>query len=224
VVADTKANSSDCGLICTSVTAAVTTDPVGVLSAPGQAVGLSAADSLTGRCVDGVLQYQFCEDLDGDEACDDGEVIRAWTDNPTIVLAPTASTDYLADVRCATDPSCHDVAKKRVQVFCPSTGNLGLYVTAATRTAIDFNGTHSYHYCEGTQAGMASYSCDFANYPATAGPATGHTLLSAEPAVGSFNYFLFREPGAKGPGAYCNVPGITWGHSDETPTRDAVLP
>jgi hypothetical protein len=224
VVADTKANSSSCGILCNTVNAVMTSDPAGVLGAPGQVVELNAAGSLADRCVDGTLQYLYCADANANGTCEAAEVLRSWTDNPSIVLAPTATTDYLVDVRCATAPGCHAYASKRVQVFCPSTGNLGLYITASTKTALDFNATYSYHYCEGAAGALAAYTCSASNHPATAGPASSHSILMADPAPGTFNWQLFREPGVKVSGAFCNVPGITWGFSSVAPTRDDTLP
>jgi hypothetical protein len=127
---DDKDNSAlpGCGSTCDSVTPDLVTDPGGTLAAPGQVVELDASGSAANRCVGGTLQYRFWLDEDGDTfgggATD--TLLRGWTDNPTLVQAPTATSTYVVDVRCSTDPTCAASAYADVPVNCPSSG-LGLF-------------------------------------------------------------------------------------------------
>lgn len=216
VVVDTKDNSAlpGCGSNCTTATAALVADPPGALPAPGQVVELSAASSSADACQQGTLQYQYYVD---------GQLVRSWTDNPVLIQAPLGTTTYGVDVRCSTQKSCVDSTTLVVPVDCPSSGNLGanMVITApSSKTAYDFDASYTYHYCEGADTNLPSYTCNVINYPATAGPATSHTMVLGTPPAGSFFWTLFRTSGTLGAGAFCNSPGNSWGST----ARDAVLP
>jgi hypothetical protein len=99
-----------------------TPDP---LPSPGQIVTLTAKNSTADRCINGVLQYQFWNDTNGDGilAAPD-TLLRDWTDNSTFVDAPLSSQNYGVKVRCSTELSCGTLvgansAVKKVQVNCP---------------------------------------------------------------------------------------------------------
>ena len=135
---------------CTTITANVTADPAEALPAPGQVVVLNASDvdnpSTANTCLQGSLQYQFWIDEDGDSDGTPGEpgvdtLLRSWTDNPVLVLAPLGTETYVIDVRCSTALSCVGSKNVEVVVNCPSSGNLGggsISVSASGDAAVDF--------------------------------------------------------------------------------------
>jgi hypothetical protein len=215
VTADVTDNSGlpGCGGNCTAITASLAADPTGTLPAPGQLVELSAVGSSADKCSGGTLQYQFRIG---------STVLRGWTDNPILVQAPEGSATYTVDVRCSSLTTCTGSASLPVNVNCPASGNLGgnIAVSASSTAALAFDGTYSYHYCEGTKAGLAAYTCSFANYPAT-GNGASYAWQLGTPTAGNFNWALFRVPGTLGAGTgFCNDPGVSWGNTG----RDAVLP
>jgi hypothetical protein len=109
------------------------------LAAPGQIVTLSAKKTTVDLCPNGVLQFQFWNDVNGNGTTDgtDGNLatgvgdagdimFRDWTDNSTFVDAPLQSTRYGVKVRCSTSPSCDSSSSSvavTVQVTCPSLTN-----------------------------------------------------------------------------------------------------
>jgi hypothetical protein len=100
-------------------------DPTGTLGAPGQAVELSAAASYATKCVNGTLQFQYWIDNDGDNSGGGltDELLRGWTDNPIIVDAPEATTNYVVDVRCSSEATtCLNSLALQVGVDCPWSG------------------------------------------------------------------------------------------------------
>ena len=212
---DNKDNSGlpACGSNCTTVSATMTADPPGTLPAPGQVVELDAAASTADTCLAGTLQYQFSAD---------GTLIRSWTDNPVLVSAPIGTTNFLVEVRCSTALTCVDSFALEVPVNCPASGNLGanIAVTAPpSKTAYDFDASYTYHFCEGADTNLPSYTCNALNYPGTSSGAS-HTMVLGTPPAGSFFWSLFRTSGTLGAGTYCNDPGNSWGST----ARDAVLP
>jgi hypothetical protein len=109
-----------CGVI--SPVLEFTPDPI---PSPGQIVTLTAKNSSADRCINGVLQYQFWNDTNGDGilAAPD-PLLRDWTDNATFVDAPLATQQYGVKVRCSTEPSCGTLvgvnsAVQLVKVNCP---------------------------------------------------------------------------------------------------------
>jgi hypothetical protein len=139
------------------VTPAELLNPASITSvAPGQVVGLNAADpdstpSFADACLSGTLQYQFCisadpdgggggqpdddcNDLNPNDAFADDVILRGWTENPSIAVAPQASGHYVTEVRCSTDTSCIDAHGVDVDVLCPDSANgLPLYDVRAER-------------------------------------------------------------------------------------------
>ncbi len=118
---------------CTAITADLTAAP-STLAAPGQIVSVSAKNSSADRCLNGVLQYQFWNDANGNGNLDpangvgdSGDVLlRDWTDNSTFVDAPLQTTNYGVRVRCSTAKSCDAASNafsKQVQVTCPTATN-----------------------------------------------------------------------------------------------------
>ena len=129
IVADTASIASPlaCGA-CTSITPSLVATPSG-LAAPGQIVSLSAKLSTADRCLNGVLQYQFWNNNNGNGVVGDAgdALLRDWTDNATFVDAPIATTQYGVKVRCSTDLSCDTATNSMitpVPVTCPTSGSL----------------------------------------------------------------------------------------------------
>jgi hypothetical protein len=143
-----------CGATCNVVTARAFVTPNEILNpgtiptgAPGQVIsinGAAATDISTGAepsssdaCLSGNLQFQFCRDGDPlgggpalpDGDCDDAEdlLIRSWTENALLTVAPQQSATYSMQVRCSTAQGCLDVESVFVDVECPGGQNaLGL--------------------------------------------------------------------------------------------------
>ena len=104
-----------CGNACNTVTAVVAVDPP-FSGAPGGVVELDASGSSSDKCVDGVLQFQFSEG---------GNILRDWSDNAKLVLAPALSTQIDVGVRCGTDVGCASTASASIAVACPTSGTFG---------------------------------------------------------------------------------------------------
>ena len=84
---------------------------------------LSAAASFADNCTDGILQFQFWIDGDGNGVLGNPAdiLLRDWTDNPFFVTAPTTTTPFGVSVRCSSAPSvCLGAAVSTVVVDCPS--------------------------------------------------------------------------------------------------------
>ena len=141
----------ECGATCSEVTANVFVEPGQVLNpgsvstvAPGQVVGFDAAaplDPETGAqpssadaCHSGVLQFRNCisGDPDGggpgepDADCADpaiDKILRGWTTNPALSVAPQSTVSYVVEVRCSTATACLDSQKVEVSVGCPGGAN-----------------------------------------------------------------------------------------------------
>ena len=196
---DVKPNTGfpGCGTVCSTVTAALTADPPGGLTAPGQVVELSAVDAVADRCTDGTLQYRFWVDGDlngtGGDAAD--TLLRSWTDNPVLVQAPVGTTGYVVDVRCSALTACDDSAPLTVHVTCPEAG---LYQRQLGVFGFDF---HAY---PGTCSGDAGYPCsqdaDCAAHGGTCSitPGDSNLYLSWEEPGGGRTVRLTRITGGDG--------------------------
>ena len=225
-----------CGLACNTVTADLVADPA-TLGAPGQVVELTAVDSVADRCLDGVLQYRFWADGDGDNQGGGGldTLLRDFTADPTFVDAPASQTNYVVDVRCATAPDCVGTIAQSVPVDCPATANfdpLGGFLLA------DQNDNFFWPLSVTTAPqAQGLLSVLDSNYVTTAVNSVSGTSFSAaadSPSSGDGFWYL-----VEGEGSFCNQfswetggdgEGITFG-SDlvnpiiiTLPGRDAALP
>jgi hypothetical protein len=222
VTSDTKANDlPGCGNACNTIDADLARDPLGNLLAPGQVVELDGLASTADRCLNGVLQYRFWIDgndngIGGDPA---DELLRNWTDNPTIVDAPFDETAYVMDVRCSTATDCIGSTSLTVGVNCPSSGTAAFpRVTATDSSTLVWGQLELYNWVKGPLDQVGIYT--------TTGNGSGNALtfdISVDnPAAGSGVYYLFRRQGTIGTGGtgFCNDFGITWGNAG----RDAALP
>jgi hypothetical protein len=230
---DNKANAGlpACGTTCNTITAALGADPAGALTAPGQVVELISLDSVADRCLDGVLQYRFW--IDGNNNGVGGNpqdtLLRNWTDNPTLVDAPTATTRYVVDVRCSTLTTCVGTTSRTVVVTCPTSGNFGYpEVFAPTKTSLTWGRSVTYNSAKGALATFSTLTPYAPNTQTTnVGPTTTFSTAADAPAANTGLWYLFRLSGTEGSGGtgYCNSPPITWGYPGVEPTgRDAALP
>jgi len=96
------------------------------LPSPGQIVTLTAKNSSADVCLNGILQYQFWNDVDGNGILGVAPdvMLRDWTDSSTFVDAPVVTTQYGVKVRCSSAPSCGSAvnansAAQLVKVNCP---------------------------------------------------------------------------------------------------------
>jgi hypothetical protein len=223
VTVDSKpANYPECGNTCNTVTPVLDTTPGGgSLPAPGQVIELDGLASVSDRCLNGVLQYKFWIDGNGDNAGGDASdtLLRNWTDNPTIVDAPLATSTYVMEVRCSTDTECLSSIAQTVAVNCPSSGNLGFpTVTAPGDGTLSWGNLLAYNWAKGNLAQVGSYITSGTGV----GNATSFDISVDNPLENQGLYYLFRSAGTVGSGGtgFCNDPGITWGNA----ARDAALP
>ncbi|MDH3786053.1 MAG: hypothetical protein OEV00_12090, partial [Acidobacteriota bacterium] len=222
VIVDNDDNSAlpGCGINCSGVIAGLTVDPAGVIPAPGQAVEVTADTSSATACLDGVLQFRYSIDLNGDDMSGGpGELFRDWTDNPDLLQAPTATTTYVVDVRCSnqTPTLCQDSAAIEVVVTCPSTGTLTSGfpdITATDVNTLVWSPATLGTYAKGLDATLSSYT------PSGTGGVVGtsHDMTPDNPVSGEFYWYLIRD-NAGGSGPACNVSGsgFVWGNA----ARDA---
>jgi hypothetical protein len=124
---------------CASVTPALVASPAGS-SGPGQLVTLEARGSSVDRCLNGIVQYQFWVNANGNGVVGDaGDILlRDWTDNSTLIDAPLVTTPYGLKARCSTDTTCDAATSSivlNVPVTCPSTATLSVASIRVGKTA-----------------------------------------------------------------------------------------
>ena len=132
---------------CSAITPALSASP-SILAAPGQIVTVTAKNSTVDRCLNGVLQYQFWNDVNGNGNSDPvngvgdaGDILlRDWTDNSTFVDAPLLTTKYAVRVRCSTNTSCDTASNSimlPVTVTCPSASTLSVASIKVNKSGAD---------------------------------------------------------------------------------------
>jgi hypothetical protein len=221
VTADVRPNDDPlefppCGPACGTVTARLDADPVATasapLTAPGHAVELDAGASFADRCTDGVLQYRFWRDDDGDGqgGGTTDALLRDWTDNPVLVRAPSETARFVVDVRCSGGPGCSGSAARTVVVDCPASGALGGGIFQ-TLTAPDKT-----RFVWSVPADVTFASGMLADLPAYLPNATGTLAAATELPAAAAEWYL-----AKSAGEFCNQEGA-WssGGAGEIPGRD----
>ena len=211
-----------CGATCNTVTAVLESIPPEV-PAPGQVFTVAATDSSADRCLDGALLFRFCVSADDDCADPQDTILRAFTDNPIVIDAPSATTHYAVDVRCSSDPSCQASTGLTVQVLCPGTVQAIPTVRAPDRLMLSWGEPRPFDVARGVldadRVELATYAENLylANRPA----AVSYSIAADLPAGGTGYWYLFRPPGSLGSGSgLCNDPLRTWGQA----SRDAALP
>jgi len=102
------------------VTAALSATP-DATGSPGEPVTLDASASVADVC-SGPLLYRFWVDGEADGDLDGpwDVVLRDWTDDPALVLAPTYTQRFVVEVQCASRTSCSSQSATVVTVPCPA--------------------------------------------------------------------------------------------------------
>jgi hypothetical protein len=251
----------DCGSDCTTVTTNVFITPAEslnpgsiVTAAPGQVLTFNAAaadDPMTGAtpsfadaCQGGILQFQFCAsgDPDGggpglpDDDCNDAgvdELLRTWTANSELTLAPQLSQSIVVEVRCSTLQSCLGSEKTDVVVSCPGGINANGLLTVA---GLDDDGLPggskslawsgdplAVHQWTSAPFGVIGDTAVFSSYTGavtTLGATTSVPVPQAV-AAGSARGYLFRATGTKNTdlegGYFCNSRSYRSGGPNEVP-------
>ena len=230
---------------CTLITAALDSDPVS-LAAPGQIVTLTAKQSTADKCINGILQYQFWNDINQDGTVGVGPdiLLRDWTDNANFVAAPLVSTQYGVKVRCSTELACTGVAAsniKNVKITCPG-GPFSETITESKvgGTTISWTGPLvSVDVLRGCLSGAIQGACTKVLKSGGATPFTGsvHACLDSngpprtsivdalDPGVGNGWYYLVRgQAGQKyTTGAVKERGGSTGGFCNGASLRDTEI-
>ncbi len=211
-----------CGATCNTVTAALVSIPPEI-PAPGQVFTVSAVGSFADRCLDGALLFRFCVSADNDCQDPGDTILRSFTDNPTVIDAPSATTHYAVDVRCSSAPTCQSSAGLTVQVLCPGAIHAIPTVRAPSKLALSWGEPLPFDVARGVldadHLELQTYTENLylANQPA----ATSYSIAADAPAPNTGFWYLFRPPGVLGSGSgLCNDPQRSWGQ----PSRDAGLP
>ncbi len=217
-----------CGPVCTAVTAALAPSPVNT-GAPGQPTLLDASASLADRCVDGLLQFRFWEDVNGNMVLGDAgdRLLRTWTENPVVAQAPVRTTRYGVEVRCSSLPTCQASASALVTVSCPSTGvagaPFGQTIRFATKVDLSWPAVELVHAIRGSLGALRAQ----AGFPGTVEAclvtemSTRVVTDGTTPSPGTGKYYLVR---GAGPSPYCNgTPSWSSGSPREVGDRDAGL-
>ena len=199
VTTDTRNNAGlpGCGATCTVVNAFLTAGPT-LLPAPGTMVTLSAGGAYD-RCVNGVLEFRFWLDLNGNGVLgDDGDtILRDWLDDATAFDAPQQirSYRYAVEARCSSAPACSGTASATVSVTCPTCFLLNLRFSSKT-TLTGFADPGGVELIRGNLAQLRSNGGDFNSTVLTC-LADDTTASSATdtvtPVAGSPFYFLARR-------------------------------
>ncbi|MCP3978631.1 MAG: S8 family serine peptidase [bacterium] len=221
-----------CGAACLFVSPSLTATPA-ALAGPGSTTLLSAAGSSATSCHDGVLQYRFWIDGDGNGTLDQSDsIIRDWLDVAEIEPVVQANTDFAVDVRCSSDPSCNNTSFVSVTVPSlsgtpgevenleviernPSTGELSITYD------VPCEGTdHTLHY--GDQANAASYT--FSGEICSIGNSGAFGPFNLPP--GSYFFIVVANDGATTEGSYGKdsfgveiPPHPTCGFTQDLPNR-----
>jgi hypothetical protein len=255
-------NPPGCGEICTTVTANAWVTPADSLNpgtvttpVPGQIVtinGAQPADPESGSlpssadsCLSGNLQYQFCRDGDplgegpnpGDGDCDDpwDLILRSWTENSVITVAPQATADYTMQVRCSTKTDCAQSHKTTVSVTCPGSDNaLGLKaVRFPDKNTLAWSGAPlDVDVWTSSQYTNASSLATYPGTPFFVANTTTVNVGALNPAANNVIAILVKADGAlnttpDGLGYFCN--SVTWRSGgaaevpESAPGRDATI-
>jgi hypothetical protein len=200
-----------CGNTCDTVTPSLVADPAGATAAPGQVVELSAVGASANRCSDGVLQFRFWEDVSANGVFNAGvdNLVRDWSENAVLLVAPTTTTEYAAETRCSTLTTCAATATLTVPVTCPF-GTIKLTADPVNKGKFDWAGPIDYAFAEGNLGSLSS------SYTTTA---SGTGLNGGtRTVVGSSIWLLVRGDKAVGP--LCNEGPGPW-DGGGAPGRDS---
>ncbi len=212
-----------CGPVCTTAAAILAASPPAT-GAPGQVTELRASDSFVDRCADGILQFRFWEDVNGNGVPGDGEdrLLRSWSEDPTLLQAPAVTTRYALEMRCSSLPSCGASTSTLVTVPCPSTGTartpFGQAIAFASKAQLSWAFAAPVDVIRGDLAALRAGGGQFTGTvdACLVNDVTASSVNDATaPAAGAGKYYLVR---GAGPTGFCNATA-SWGTGD----RDADL-
>lgn len=189
--ADNSGLPSECGIGCQSASAVLEATPAAP-AAPGIPVELRGDASFTDICPGGAYQYRFRRA---------GALVRGWSADPRYLDAPSRTTAYGLEFRCASAAeACTDAATLVVPVPCPG----AIVVTAswdqaAAAGAFSLGVSANYLAAVGDLATLRTGS--YAASVTSGLTGSAHPIAGA-PADGE--WFLFRKAGGTG----CNT---SWG-------------
>ncbi|MCP3981018.1 MAG: S8 family serine peptidase [bacterium] len=208
----------ECGNTCNVATADLRTTPIAEppitsLDTPGRAIELNAAGSFVDQCISGVLQYRFSSDIEG--------VLREYSGDPTILVAPTADTVYTVEVRCSSDALCSGFDNLAVAVDCPTSSKTIGFADKNSFIWEVGNVAQDAVFVQGEgRAEIAARAPSIVSTPTPTSSAGAHDVSGSTPAPYELEWWLIRTAGDPTP---CNV---TWssGGAGEQAGRDAGLP
>jgi hypothetical protein len=224
LVVDTKDNSSlpACDS-CQLLSVELEQSPSAPASAPGQAVLWEASVDAGAGCPGGIPLYRYWLDGDGNGLGGDpiDLLLRDYSTQSEYWAAPSATADYVVEVRCSSDPSCSASASFSRAVNCPSSAAV-LFPTLSAVSADQFGwgAVIPSFFARGDLTLVSSLSpLAFGSLGSTA----SLDISTDSPAAGGGFWYLFREDVTAA--AFCNAPG-SWssGGSGELPGRTGVLP
>jgi hypothetical protein len=204
------------GLDCTAVGLVAdlaVVEPAGFAGSspvPGRALTLSAEASTAAACVGGVYQYRFWSD---------DVLLRDFTDDPRIVVSPTRTANYSAEVRCTTVPECVAVTSSTVIVDCPKTGALTGTVFAQTILADRTGDEISLSWASPADVDVVGGA--LASYPNASIFRSAEAVQAMTISTSATDaWFLVRDRGE-----FCNNSG-SWNTDDpaQMGDRDTILP
>ena len=230
-----------CGA-CSAVTAQLTATPTPPLAGPGQLITLNAQNSTIDQCNNGIAQYQFWIDTNGNNTIGDAgdTLLRDWTDNSQFIDTPNVTTGYGVLVRCSTATSCDPTnsVKLTVGVNCPTAGNAKgpfdqaikvdkvalLTAEPDSNTTVNWAASRSYDLVRGDLIALRASSGNY-NGPVTAcvgnnGSGTSVADATSPGAAGTGLFYLARPITAQ----FCNeIPSYSTNNAKETAGRDAEI-
>ena len=212
-----------CGATCNVVTPDLVASPA-TLAAPGRVVELDAVGSIADRCLDGLLQYRYWIDGDGNGVSGDNTdtLLRDFTADPTFVDAPARTTDYIVEVRCSADPTCVTELARRVPVDCPGTTGfdaLGGPIVAAADAS--FSWPLAVASAPRVQGLLSALDASYVTTATGSATGTSFSTIGDDPTSGDGIWYL-----VKAEGRFCNQ--FSWSSAGAgelpLPGRDASLP
>jgi hypothetical protein len=238
-----------CTTGCASITAGLFATP-STTAGPGQLMSLEAKTSTIDACPNGVAQYQYWLDGNGNSIVGDAgdTLLRDFTDNSTFLDAPQVSTRYGVRVRCSSSTSCDQADGSSaitalVTVPCPSTGtakakfaqSIGVNKASLAGAEPDVNATVSWAttaLVDAIRGNLSALRAATGDYNGTVQACLGNNVSvsslpvdATNPGAGGALYYLVRPAVT----TLCNETGVSYktGHPTELPgaggDRDADI-
>jgi hypothetical protein len=213
-------------------------------------MSLEAKTSTIDACPNGVAQYQYWLDGNGNSIVGDAgdTLLRDFTDNSTFLDAPQVSTRYGVRVRCSSSTSCDQADGSSaitalVTVPCPSTGtakakfaqSIGVNKASLAGAEPDVNATVSWAttaLVDAIRGNLSALRAATGDYNGTVQACLGNNVSvsslpvdATNPGAGGALYYLVRPAVT----TLCNETGVSYktGHPTELPgaggDRDADI-